>query len=409
MLAGTLLAAPTTQPATRPAKLADLSPEVEAMLKPVAAAYANLKSLDASGNIVLSYQENGTLHNRATTFSSTYLAPAYYMHEAKDQPTLGSTGTKTYSIFKRTNIYTQEDAPKGKSFLSDLPEDHASILPMQNLSLVLALAKDPMTQLRSMAEFIQKAPDQQIDGKTYPAFEIVLAGSEDPATVAIDPKTHLIRKVTMDMSNALSKRGRGDVKSPQYVVDYTTVKPNAALTAEQFAWAPPAGAKDVAAAGDDAGGDEEQNPGLALIGKPAPDFTLKDKDGKDITLSDLKGSVVVLDFWATWCGPCVASMPSLQALHDSHKAQGLKVFAVDLRESKEKVEAFQKEKGLTIPVLFDAGGNVAKLYLVNGIPTKCIIGKDGTVKKYEVGFNPDGADELVKFIDQELQAKSDKK
>jgi peroxiredoxin len=128
-------------------------------------------------------------------------------------------------------------------------------------------------------------------------------------------------------------------------------------------------------------------------------------EAKKVTLSDMKGSVVILDFWATWCGPCVASLPHLNKIYNEFEKDGLKVYALNQREDKQKVAAFIKDKTLTIPVLLDKEGAVAKQYLVTGIPQTVVIGKDGVVKKVIVGFNPDGDQELRDLVAQELKAK----
>jgi peroxiredoxin len=126
---------------------------------------------------------------------------------------------------------------------------------------------------------------------------------------------------------------------------------------------------------------------MDLVGKPAPDFTLKDTDGNSVKLSDLKGSVVVLDFWATWCGPCKQSLPLLNKVYDQHKAKGLKVYTVDLKEAVDLVKTTMKDRGYTMPCLLDTDAAVAKLYKVSGIPSTFLVGADGNIKWAEEGFD----------------------
>lgn len=135
-----------------------------------------------------------------------------------------------------------------------------------------------------------------------------------------------------------------------------------------------------------------------LEGKPAPDVELKTLDDKDFKLSSLKGDVVVLDFWATWCPPCRKSLPHLQALNDdkARAAKGLKVFAVNVREKKDVVEKYLKDSNLSFAVPMDTTGNSLKAYQVEGIPTTIIVGRDGSVKKAFVGF---GGEESEKALD----------
>jgi thiol-disulfide isomerase/thioredoxin len=140
-------------------------------------------------------------------------------------------------------------------------------------------------------------------------------------------------------------------------IDYTKTSTDAGAVADagRFNWTPPSDAILVKiqpdAAGAGGGGSEAA---LALVGKPAPDFTLKDLAGKDVTLASLKGSVVVLDFWATWCGPCRASMPHLNTLNKDLSGRGLKLYAVNESETKAAVEQYLTAEKLTgLPVLMD--------------------------------------------------------
>jgi peroxiredoxin len=194
------------------------------------------------------------------------------------------------------------------------------------------------------------------------------------------------------------------------MIDYTTSAPGAPADATAFAWTPPQGATQLkpqaADAGDlmaDANNDEDAS--KKLVGQPAPAFTLEDLDGKKVSIADQKGSVVVLDFWATWCPPCREGMPHLDELYKSKQADGVKVFAINLREDRDKAKAFLDSKNLSLPVLLDANGEVAKAYLVGGIPQTVVIGKDGVVKHVVVGFGEGSAQALADIVDQVLQSK----
>lgn len=159
------------------------------------------------------------------------------------------------------------------------------------------------------------------------------------------------------------------------------------------------------AAGVAIGGCESGGPGAAaepdpttLKGKPADDFALKTLDGKELKLSGQKGKVVVVDTWATWCGPCRESLPHLQKISaDANLAgKGLVVWAVDDKEKSDDVTKFLKDNKYTFTVLMDTEAAVLKKYLVSGIPTTFIIGRDGTIKDVFVGY---GGDDSAKDID----------
>lgn len=141
-----------------------------------------------------------------------------------------------------------------------------------------------------------------------------------------------------------------------------------------------------------------------LEGKPAPDFTLKTLDGQSVTLSLEKGSVVVIDNWATWCPPCRKSLPHIQALSkdEARAAKGLKVWAVNAREPEAKVKKFLQENKYTFTVPMDADGKFGKSYLVRGIPTTVIVGRDGNIAKVFVGYG-EGMDAVMnKAVDEAL-------
>lgn len=111
----------------------------------------------------------------------------------------------------------------------------------------------------------------------------------------------------------------------------------------------------------------------------ATDFTLESLDGKTSSLSDFKGKLVFLNFWATWCPPCRSEMPAMQSLYEKLKARGLVILAVDLAEEPATVLAYVKENMLTFPVLLDKTGKVGGIYGAESIPTTYLIDRSGNV------------------------------
>lgn len=118
----------------------------------------------------------------------------------------------------------------------------------------------------------------------------------------------------------------------------------------------------------------------------AQDFTLAVLGGDERSLSDYEGKVVFLNFWATWCGPCVEEMPSMQTLYEEFKQDGLEILAVNLQEAPATVQAFVDEFGYTYPVLLDRRGEVGMNYSVRGIPSTYIVGRDGRLLGMKIGF-----------------------
>jgi peroxiredoxin len=123
-----------------------------------------------------------------------------------------------------------------------------------------------------------------------------------------------------------------------------------------------------------------------MLGKPAPEFRLKDVDGRETTLASLRGKTVLLDFWATWCAPCRGSMPDVQTLSDQFQAQGLVVLGIDTNESAELAREYFAEQKFSFANLLGSGSDVMKDYGANGIPRVVLIDKDGVVRYAHTGW-----------------------
>jgi peroxiredoxin len=135
---------------------------------------------------------------------------------------------------------------------------------------------------------------------------------------------------------------------------------------------------------------EAESPGAAPVdGAPAPDFSLIGVDGTETRLSDHRGEVVLVNFWATWCGPCVVEMPLLQERFAALRDAGLFVVAVNNDERPDEVEAFSDNAGLSFPVLLDPGAKVQRLYRVLGYPTSVLVGRDGVILAVHMGMLTD--------------------
>lgn len=127
--------------------------------------------------------------------------------------------------------------------------------------------------------------------------------------------------------------------------------------------------------------------GLAVPGAdgPAPDFELETLSGDSVRLSELRGKPVLINFWATWCGPCRLEMPMIQARYSANKDK-FTVLAVNFDEPVETVRPYVQELGLTFPVLLDPGGAVQQLYRVRGYPTSVLVDADGIVRIRHIGI-----------------------
>ncbi len=125
--------------------------------------------------------------------------------------------------------------------------------------------------------------------------------------------------------------------------------------------------------------------GPARVGARVGDFVLANVQGQPVRLSDFEGKVVLVNGWATWCPPCRAEMPTLQAFYDIHREEGFELLAVNAGESQSAVSAFVSQAGFTFTVLLDPGERVLSGLGTSGLPTSFVIGRDGKVAYIHAG------------------------
>jgi thiol-disulfide isomerase/thioredoxin len=158
------------------------------------------------------------------------------------------------------------------------------------------------------------------------------------------------------------------------------------------------------AGGGGKGGAGRQAPGNLGKGDAAPEWTLKDTEGKEHKLSDYKGKIVLLDFWATWCPPCRQAMPGVQRLHEKFKDQPVVVIGVNTSEGPGKDPAkYMKDQKFTYGLLLN-GETLGDKYNISGIPAFFLIGPDGKLLWTEVGYNPASEKEVAGIIDKTLKS-----
>ena len=134
-----------------------------------------------------------------------------------------------------------------------------------------------------------------------------------------------------------------------------------------------------------------------LEGQLAPDFALKSSSGENLRLSEYRGDVVMINFWATWCGPCRQEMPLLDELYTRYERVGFSLLGVNIDDNTAKAMDMVSELGVSFPVLFDSRKEVSKLYEVSAMPVTVLIDREGTVRYVHHGYKPGYED---KYLDQ---------
>ncbi len=122
--------------------------------------------------------------------------------------------------------------------------------------------------------------------------------------------------------------------------------------------------------------------------EPAPDFTLKSRDGKNIRLAEQRGQVIMINFWASWCGPCREEMPLLEDLYQRYQAMGFTILGVNVDEDSSEADKLLEEIQVSFPVLYDPDNRVADRYQVEAMPSTVMVDRDGKMRFSHLGYLP---------------------
>ncbi len=226
--------------------------------------------------------------------------------------------------------------------------------------------------------------------------------------------TGLLREMRVDFTESYR---RGLARSPRYdeenkppkvekaqvVLSLDDIVLDAPVSPERFVLVPDASSVKVDELSWGTGDDSRQ---LELIGHPAPDISGTSLDGQPVSLSALRGRVVLLDFWAMWCGPCVQAIPQVQAIAGQFTNKAVTVLGInrDPKGSEKQLKKFLDRKKITFRQFLDPGGDVSQKYKVNGIPCRVLIGTNGIIQAIEVGFR--GEEDVGDQIEELLTGKT---
>ena len=288
-----------------------------------------------------------------------------------------SDGEATWTYRPATKLYTKITAAQG-------PDGVAANLAVLD---VMGFFEDAKSAKTTRSESIT------VDGQTYDCWVItssvkIPAGAAMGGTLSDGVMSSWIDKkllFAVQESIAYSVKVAPTVGATPVEYHATlkqvirSLKIDEPIAAGVFAFVPPADAKEQPA--QLAGGRTD------LTGTVAPTFKGVSLDGKAFSLDALKGKTVLLDFWASWCGPCKASMPTTEKLAVDYASQGLVVLGVDVDESRDTVEKFLKTRPLGYPVLMGSESGIPAAYGVTVFPTFVLIGPDGKIAAHQFGFN----------------------
>jgi peroxiredoxin/outer membrane lipoprotein-sorting protein len=354
--APTQSAAPAASPA--PATAAPtIDPDAMKILQRAAAAYRNLQSYEFRVT-VQSVKGSSVSEQRLT---ETGGGPGKYRVEDDDpHGTLRvADGRTEWTLNRESNEYTK-----------------------------IAIAPEAATPTTGLQEIDQHVTDAGIaredlfvvNGKAVPVYVVEVARDRWPAGTIpgaqfamyrIDEKTFVVYKAAIY-----------DADQNAQIFLYSIVKWNQAVPRTLFSFTPPKSASAEAAAAAPAQATPKAAPdttATTLIGTAAPDFTLQDTSGNAVNLTELRGKVVIVDFWASWCPPCRAQMPELEKMHRELADQGLVTLGLDVGEDPQHVAQFAKQQGYTFTLLLGAEPDITEKYFVDGYPTTFLIDRQGRI------------------------------
>jgi len=339
-------------------------------------------SLSFSANADDDTNARQILQNVATTYQKLQS----YEFRATIEDIRGANVIKRQMIFSGARpgkFRIEEQATNGQLSISDgqnlwIVNRDSNEYQKSSLS---ASARTPITDLEEINQHVKKAVIAredlyEVDGKSVPVYVVMLSRDRWPegtpsgvymASYRIDEESFKVYGV-----NYYTEDG-------SHLIYYYISKWNQPVSDDVFAFTPSGSVRAVNAI------KQQQTRSASQIGSEAPDFTLADTQGRQIHLQDLRGKVVVVDFWATWCPPCREQMPHLQQIHQQFSDKGVVVLGLDVGEDGPRVSQFARESAYTFALLLGSEPGVTELYFVDGFPTTLVVDRQGKIVYRAVG------------------------
>ncbi len=345
---------------------------------------------------------------------------------------LYSDGTNTWLAIEWFGQYMKTTAPDTYMDLPDTVEPMmlAAMLNHPALSLIFG-SHEAFADFAPELTSVERIDFELAEGRQYRLIEGTMhysMGMGDPLPVKVrfelSTDTDLLERAEYDMTelyntmreNMLAMMGddAGEMgmELPEYErfvmrANVLDMQINQILDAEAFSYDPPAGMELVDSFDFGGGWDDSQQ--MELVGDEAPAFSERTLEGDTLALEDLRGKVVLLDFWAMWCMPCVQALPHFQTIHEHFDGQDVIVLGVnrDPHDSEDRMKKFLEEREITFGHVLDFDGEVAAKYHVSGIPCSVLIDANGVIRDIGVGFAPGKEKELIARIEALLEEPSD--
>lgn len=294
--------------------------------------------------------------------------------QSQGEVCIASNGATTWQWVPQKKEFTRQDAASRLGGDEDSGGSNEDLLNSSYQDLVARYTK---LARYAAAATLEKDARIKVSGHKADCYVVALTFKNATHKLWIDKQTYLVLRHEEHDRVTIAK----SQTSTQVAINLKRAEINQAPDPGLFTFAPPAGWREVPVLSVFEAKD-------SLLGKPASDFALKMLDGGRVKLSDYRGKVVVLDFWATWCPPCRKELPNLQRLYEQNRGKGIVVLAIN-DESTRKVKDFLQKHSYSFPVLMDQSGSVHRLYAANTIPNVVVVDRNGTIVAHLVGLRPE--------------------
>jgi thiol-disulfide isomerase/thioredoxin len=389
--------------------------ESKKVLDSLGAFYSKLEGFQVDVNVALTIEQQGL--KQSQDFKQKFGAErpnklSYALDSGPLKASVVSDGKELSVYFSTSGKYAVEPAPESWTKLFENPVVLGSMGVGNAGGVMMALlSKDPGGSLLEGTSSVEygglvelgdtkchwlKATQEDFD------WQVWIDAGEQPLVRQFVPN---LQQMFAKMAKQNNQPALANTKI-ENVVTYKEWKLDPKFEADAFVFHTPEDATKVDTLLEIFGAGAATAEPHALLGKDAPPIELELLDGGKLDLASFKDkNVVILDFWATWCGPCVQAMPIIDAVAEKYKDKGVKLFAVNLQEGPDEIKEFLKNAELEVPVALDTEGAVAKAYLADAIPQTVIVGKNGTVQVVTIGLVPNLAESLTKDLDALLEGK----
>ncbi len=391
MMTANLLAAPPS-----PQEAAGVTDPATALRDRILNAYAQAKTFSAKVEFTVNQNQGRWANIRQTWYTVAYERPDRFALDHPDYKLVVDKGQLRAVLGQVSGHHVEQPVTKldYQALTDGLPRLFGNPpLP----AVVMLLSPEPMGVLSGLAKADVKLAASD---ENHPRAGLTFA-DQDGSVWTIWPEANgLIREVVLQVDATHMGGKPGDSVSVSY--KYPDAALDGKLPDDAFALdtTNSVAVDSLQALARAASSQRQQH---ASVGKPAPKLVLPTLEGKQFNLADVKEKVVILDFWATWCGPCRINMEILQMVKAwaDKENKSLAIYTVDIMETPEQVKQFIKQTGMTLPVLMDADGAVAKAYGIGPIPHTAIL-KDGKVVEVHQGVNPETMEATLKKEIEEL-------